>query len=144
MTDKTHTFPSKRGHNLVGNKVMQAGHTHCDIINVYIIKTQIEERQRSLHREGKYLSSVEGGVSVPRQGEKKKKGRTRGLCIADKGKVCTGTQALCGYGKARSTQSTISRGPTKRWGLKAIKHHELFYILCQGVWTAFCWQWETL
>lgn len=40
MMNKTHTFSSKRGYNLVCNKVIQTEGTHCDIINAYIIKVR--------------------------------------------------------------------------------------------------------
>lgn len=38
---------------------MQTQHPHCDIINAYIIKVPIGQRQR-VHREAKCLSRSEG------------------------------------------------------------------------------------
>ena len=72
MMNKTHTFPSERGHNLVVNKVMRTEHTHGDMKNAHITKVPIEQRQRSLHREDECLSSVKGGVSLDRKQNKTK------------------------------------------------------------------------
>lgn len=56
--NKALTLPSKRGHNLLGNKIMQTEHIHCDKRSAYIIKVPTVQKQR-LQRESEGLSNFE-------------------------------------------------------------------------------------